>query len=282
MEDILQQISRKYPSLPPRQRLLAEFLFHHLSQAILLNSTQLAEKARVSETTVLRFIAQLGFSGFAEFKRAVGERLLDDSTPKRLEASARMLEGRQSLFTDILKGDVENIGSLSSRISEEAFAGAVERLCAARKLHVLGLRSSYALAFYLAFNLRFFLGSVRLIELGVGDLPEQLRDAGPQDVLVAISFRRYTREVVRVTEKMKAEGVHVIAVTNSELSPIAQLSDLTLIAETRIPTYFESFTAPMSLLNALITAVAFREKERALPQLDELERGFQTFETYYQ
>jgi len=283
MGDILEQISANYQTFAPRQRKVAEYLFHNLDQAILLNSTQIAAKAEVSQATVTRFITALGFSGFSKFKRSIAQKLLEDSsTSTRLVESAKTLKGRTSVFTDILRGDVENIGALSSQIPEEIFEEAVNRLCSARTIYILGLRSSYALAFYLAFDLRFFLSSVKLIDLGVGDIPERLRNVGPPDVLVAISFKRYTRETVKITEKVKKKGVFVLGITNSELSPIAQMSDRVLIAETRIPAYFESFTAPMSLLNALITAIAIKGKKTALPALNDLEKEFQIFETFEQ
>lgn len=283
MEDILKQISEKYPTYTPQQGKIAEFLFHNLNQAILMNSRQIAAKTDVSEATILRFITGLGFSNFAEFKQSIGQKILNDySTAKRLVDSAKTLEGRTSLFTDILEGDIKNIGVLSSQISEEVFDEAVRKMYKARTLYILGLRSSFSLAFYLAFDLRFFLSSVRLIKLGVGDIPEQLRDIDQSDVLVVISFKRYTREVVRITEKVKRKGTFILAITNSELSPIAQLSDMALIAETKIPAYFESYTAPISLLNALIAAIAFREKERALPILKNLEKEFQEFGTFEQ
>ena len=281
MKDILKQISEKHPTYTPQQGKIAEFLFHNLDQAILMNLRQIAAKTDVSEATVLRFITGLGFSNFAEFKQSIGQRILDDySTAKRLVDSAKILEGRTSLFTDILEGDIKNIGALSSQISEAVFDEAVGKMCNARTLYILGLRSSFSLAFYLAFALRFFLSSVRLIKLGVGDIPEQLRDIDQSDVLVVISFKRYTREVIKITKKVKRKGTYILAITNSELSPISQLSDMVLIAETKIPTYFESYTAPLCLLNALIAAIAFREKERALPILNNLENEFQDFNTF--
>jgi len=283
MEALFQQISAKYKTLSPSQRKVAEYFFHNLNQAIILNATQIAAQAKVSEATVIRFVNGLGYSGFSDFKRVVGQQILADySTSTRLIESAKTLEGRRSLFTDILMGDIEKIRDLGSRINEEMFNKAVEKLCSARNLYILGLRSSYALAFYLAFDLRFFLNSVRLVELGVGDLPEQLRDIGPSDVLVVISFKRYTQETVRIAEKVKEKKPFIIAITNSELSPTAQLSDMALIAETKIPAYFESYTAPMSLLNALITAIALREKDKAIPMLDRLEKEFEKFDTFIQ
>lgn len=281
MKDILHHISSIYSTLPPRQRKLAEYLHQNLNQAILLNSRELAQKAGVSEATVIRFITSLGFSGFPEFKRSVGRRILEDSsTSKRLAQSVRTMNKRRSILKDILKGDLENLEATSAQISDEDFEKAVKRVCSARCLYVLGLRGSYALAFYLAFNLRFFLDSVMLVEPGVGDLPEQLRHLGSSDVFLTISFRRYTREVVRITEKVKGKGAFIVALSDSELSPVAQLANLVLVAQTSIRSYFESFAAPMSLLNALLTAVALREKGRALPVLKDLEREFETFETF--
>ncbi len=281
MEKILQQISDAYKTFPPSQRKVADYIFHHLKQAILLNTTQIAARAHVSEATVIRFVNGLGFSGFAEFKRVVGEKVLADySTSTRLIESAETMKGRQSLFTDILTGDIEKIRDLGAGITEGTFNHAIDKLCAARNLYILGLRASYALAFYLAFDLRFFLNSVHLVELGVGDLPEQLRDMGPSDVLVVISFKRHTRKTVDIAKKAKQKGAFIIAITNSELSPTAQLSDIALIAETKIPAYFESYTAPMSLLNALITAIALRQKDQALPMLNQLEDEFDFFNTF--
>jgi len=283
MKDILHHISSIYNTLTPRQRKLAEYLYENLNQAILLNSRELAVNAGVSEATLFRFITGLGFSGFPEFKKTVGHYILENSsTSERLAESAKAMKGRTPMIKRILNDDVENIQMLSARVTEDAFESAVGKICAARRLYVLGLRSSYTLAFYLAFNLRFFLASVTLIDLGIGDIPEQLRDLGSSDVFVAISFKRYTREVVRITEKVKSKGAHVLAVTDSELSPFTRLADEILVAPTGIASYFESFVAPMSLLNALITAVAVKKKENAVSALDQLEKELDRFETFVQ
>ncbi len=283
MKNFLNKLSSAYNSLPPSQRKVAEYVFHHLNDAILSNTMQIAKKAGVSEATVIRCVNSLGFASFSEFKRIIGQKVLEGaSTSRRLIDSSETLESSPSLFLDIISGDIEKIGELNRKISEKTFQQAVDKLCGARNLYVLGLRSSYALAFYLAFDLRFFLDSVRLIELGVGDLPEQVRDITPSDVLVTISFKRYTRKTVDITEMIKKKGAYIIAITNSELSPIAQISDLALIADTKIPAYFESYTAPMSLLNAMITAIAVKHKDKAIPMLDRLETEFENFNTFIQ
>jgi len=281
MKLILGKIQEGYPNFSPAQRKLAEYLIQNLNEALLLNATQLAHQAQVSEASVTRFISRLGFTGFAEFKREIGQMVIQgDTTADKLVESEKTLDGSGSIFKAILAGDIENIQATAGAITEADFQTAVDRLSAARSIYVLGLRSSHALAFHLAFNLRFFLHSIKLITPGTGDIPEQIVDAGKEDILVAISFKRYTREVIRITEKVKKKGIYVLGITDSPLSPVAQSADLFLTAKANIPTYIDSFTAPMSLLNALITAIALRKKKDALPALNRLEKEFKEFETH--
>ena len=281
VENILEHISNNYEELTPSQRRVAEYIYNNVNEAFLLNSFQIAKAPKVSEATVTRFVSNLGFSGFSEFKREIARQVLEDfSTPKRLAESAESLEDRENVFSGILKSDIENIRTLATKISDQLFEEAVDKLCSARSIYVLGLRSSYALAFYLAFDLRFFLNKVILVKPGIGDIPEQVIGARKGDVLVVISFKRYTRESFNIAEKIRKKGALVLAITNSELSPIAKIADLRLIASTKIPTYIESYTAPMSLMNALITAIALRKKDKAMSALNKLEIGFEEFQTY--
>jgi len=281
MTGILGQISQAYQELTPSQRKIAQYIYDNINEAFLLNSSQIAKVADVSEATVTRFVSNLGFSGFSEFKREIARQVLEGfSTTQRLAESAENLKARNNVFSEILQGDIENIKTLTTSIPDELFENAVNELCSARCIYVLGLRSSYALAFYLAFDLRFFLDKVVLIKPGIGDMPEQVLGVKKDDVLVVISFRRYTRESFAIAEKIKKKGASVIALTNSELSPVARLADLTLIACTNIPTYIESYTAPMSLINALITEIALRKKDQAMSALNKLEMTFEEFRTY--
>lgn len=281
MKKILDQISSYYPKLTPSQKKVAYYLHNNINEAFLLNSLQIAHKANVSEATITRFISNLGFSSFSEFKREIAERVLKDfSTTKRLSESVEDLGQEGNIFLEILKADIENIRELPAKIPDKVFERTIDLLCAARSIYVLGLRSSYALAFYLSFTLRFFLKKVTLIKPGIGDIPEQILDSRKSDALIVISFRRYTRESFEVAEKIKKRGLPIIAITNNRLSNIATLADIVLITKTDIPTYIESYTAPMSLINALITAIALRMKNEAMPALHRLEGNFKEFNTF--
>jgi len=278
---MLNKIHTEYQTYTASQQKIAEYLTRHLEDAFVLSATELAQRVEVSEATITRFINRLGFSGFSEFKRAMGRSVLQGmTTTEKLAESAETLQPSKSVLTEILKGDISNIRSITDKISDKRFREAVGKLSSARSIYVLGLRTSHALALYLAFNLRFFLKSVNLLKPGIGDIPEQVLDSRSGDVLIAISFKRYTREVFDIAEKVKKKGVYLIAITNSQLSPLGQLADLALIVNTEIPAYIESFTAPMSLLNALITAIALQKKKAAVPALKRLEKEFEEYKTY--
>jgi len=278
---MLDKIQTKYQDLTASQQKIAEYLIQNMEEAFVLSATELSHQTGVSEATTTRFIKALGFSGFSEFKREMGRHVLRGlSSMEKLAESAETLAPSESILSEILRGDIENIRCMHAEISDQRFAEAVDNLSTALSIYILGLRASHALALYLAFNLRFFLKSVNLIKPGIGDIPEQVLDCRRGDVLIAISFKRYTREVVEIAAKIKKKGVLLIAVTNTRLSPLAQLADMTLIVRTEVPTYIESFTAPMSLLNALITAIALKKRKSAVPALKRLENEFEEYRTY--
>jgi len=275
-------IKKRYKTFTSSQRRIADYLFDNPSGVLLFNATQIANKANVSEATLTRFITVLGYSGFSEFKRNISQKILQEhSVTKRLTKSAKTLRGGNSVFTKIIKGDIENLSDLPANISDVLFKTAVSKIASGKTIYVVGLRSSFTCAFYLAFSLRFFMNSVRLVTPNVADLPDQFLNAGSKDVLVAISFRRYTHATVRIAELAKKKGVYIIAITNNLLSPLATLADLTLIAETDIPTFTQSFTAPISLITAMITALSLKNRKRVMAALEELERNHELFETFY-
>lgn len=281
MINILDKIDKEYSGFSRSQKKVAEYLTHNLTDAILLNSNQIANQANVSEATVTRFITKLGFSGFAEFKRLAGREILGGYTTARLAASAKN-SNKKSTLSKIFMADIENINKLAASLPEKMFNEAVIKLAEAESIYVLGLRSSYSLAIYLTFNLRYFLNNVKIIQPGIEDIPEQIVNITEKDVLVAISFKRYARRTLQIAERIGKRGVHIIGITGSNLSPIGQLAGTPLVVETEIPSYLQSFTAVLSLMNAIITAIAIRKKKKALPALNQLEKEFQEFNTFFE
>ena len=275
-------LAERFPEMTASQRRIARHVFHHVNDVLVATQGQLAEQVGVSEATVSRFIHTLGFTRFSAFKDALAKETFSDfSTTRRLEDSSDQLHGTTVLST-VLTTDRSNIQEIHSSLSEEDFAKAVQAMAGASKVYVLGLRSSYTLAFYFSFALRFFSSNIRLLKPDVGDIPEQAMGAGPEDVLFSISFRRYTQKTLELTKKLKSKGLPVVGLTDSMLSPLAHMADFPLIAPTSIASFFESYTAPMSLINALLAALALRLEDQAREGLQQMETAFDDFNTYYQ
>ncbi len=274
-------LADRFPDMTPSQRRIARYVFHHVNQVLVATQAQVAEQVGVSEATVSRFIHTLGFSRFNAFKDALAKEAFSDfSTTRRLVDSSDRLQG--TILSSVLSTDMDNIRELFSNLTEEHFELAVQSLAQASRVYILGLRSSYALAFYFYFTLRFFSSNVRLLKPDVGDMPEQIIDAGAEDVLVSISFRRYTQLTIQLTKKLKEKGATVVGITDSMLSPLAHLADIPMIASTSMPSYFESYTGPMSLINALMASLALRREDEAIYALDRMESAFEDFKTYFQ
>ncbi len=281
MEPILQVLNGFADKLTKKEKRLSDFIRTHHSQAFLLKSKDLALRANVSEATISRFVRKLGFSSYMAFRDELARQAMENySTSNRLMALSNQVEAGQHVLERIAEHDTDNLRQMSALVSEAKFDQAVEALCSANTIHALGLRSCFGLSYHFYFCLRFFLSNVSLLWSGTGDVPEKMLTAQKDDVVLAISFKRYTRETVEMTKAIKSRVKTVISITDSELSPIAQLSDIFLLVPTRLPLFLESYTATLSLLNALIGGVALKKKDEALPALERLEEALAEFDTY--
>ncbi len=281
MEPILQLLSSYSDQLTGKEKRVEEFIRSHHNQVFMLKSKDLAKRANVSEATISRFVRKLGFSNYLQFRDELAQQAMQNySTSNRLLALSRQVEAGQHVLDRIAEQDMDNLRQLTSQVSVSDFDRAVDALCSAKKIYALGLRSCFGLSYHFYFCLRFFLSNVVLLWSGTGDVPEKMLTAEEDDVLLVISFKRYTRGTVEMAEAMRPRVKKVIGITDSELSPIALLSDIALIVPTSLPSFLESYTSTLCLLNALIGGVALQKQDEALPALDRLEGALQAFDTY--
>lgn len=268
--------------MSPSQRRVANRVLQNYKEVAFLTAKGLGKLAGVSEATVVRFAKGLGYEGFPEFRKDLKNLLMEYlTTVDRLARRASSGRDQRSVLHDVYAGDMENLRWTYQNVNLEDFGKAVEAMVKARVVYVIGLRSSYCLAFFLAFSLRFFLENVREVRPHICDLPEQMVSIKDRDVAIAISFPRYTRETVELAMKAKERGAFVIALTDSPLSPLARCADLSFFARCELTSFVESFVAALSLINALTTAVALAKNRAALKRMDALERSFAEFRTFY-
>jgi DNA-binding MurR/RpiR family transcriptional regulator len=281
MEPILQLLNSYAAQMTKKEKRVAEFIRAHHNQAFMLKSKDLAARADVSEATISRFVRKLGFASFLEFRDELARQSMENySTANRLLALANQLESGEHVLHRIAGQDMDNLRQLTSLVKTEDVDRAVDALCGAQKIYSLGLRSCLGLSFHFYFCIRFFFPNVFMLWPGCGDMPEKMLTAGKEDVVLAISFKRYTRGTVEMAQAIRPRVKTVIGISDSELSPIAQLSDISLVVPTSLPSFLESYTATLSLLNALIGGVAVQKKDVALPALERLEEALAEFETY--
>ena len=278
------RIKKAFGELSGAQRALAEFILSNYEQAAFLTAARLGALVGVSESTVVRFAYTLGYQGWPELQGVLQEMVKNRlSTAARLRLSAAPVAGeKESVAREILTTDLENLRRTLQELKEEDFDAVVDAVIAARDIYVLGSRSAHSLALFLAFYLQMIGKRVRVVPQGVSSIFEELATVRPEDLVIGISFPRYTRLTVQGFEYARARGARMLALTDSILSPLAPLADITLTAQSNLGSFIESFAAPLSVINALVTAVGRRDKEKTLACLDELEEVAARHSIFYQ
>ncbi len=281
LSPFLELIQTKHPSLSPVQKRILDFCLSHTDDAIFFTTTALARELNISPASVVRVCRALGFDGFRDFQAAFRRYAREPlSRVSRIKLVARRGSSLAKLVDDVMTNDVNNVRATHQALDRALLLRVAERLWQARRIYVLGVRSSHSLAVFLHFALRLLGRDSRLMTPGIGDLPEQLVDVTRQDVAIGISFERYARVIVDLFETCVGRGATGIAITDKLTSPLAQRAKLTLTCQTRYLTFIDSYVAPFSLANAILTVLAVQRRRTATKTLERLEAAWQRMDTY--
>ena len=204
------------------------------------------------------------------------------TTVDRLLGSAEGMGSDEAVLNKVLLQDCENIRNTLQETDPAAFTEAIELILGARRVYVMGLRSASSLAVFLAFCLNWALGNTQAMLSGVEDWLEQLATLGPEDLLITISFPRYTRKTVDAAEFAHSRGAKILAITDSVMSPLARFATVVLPARSSIDSFVDSFSAPLSLINALLTAVGQRARTKTVTALERLEGEWRKYRVFWE
>ena len=280
-DNIYSRIQRKNKIFGTKQKRIASYILNNTSEVAFLTALKLGQKLDVSETTVIRFAISLGYVGFTEMQKElqdiVKNKLIKTSDIKRYSDSVRD-EG--DIIDNVFNSDIENIRNTLKNISRDSFNRLIDEIIKANFIYVVGLRVPGSLAYIMGVSLQLFLNNVTVISYGVTALAERLINIGKNDLLIGISFPIYTSRTIEIMEFAKEKGVTIAAITDSIISPLSTIADISLTTTTKLNPFIESFSAPMSLINAIITAVGIRKKEKALKSLSELEYVLRKLKIY--
>lgn len=278
---LLEKITSAYPRLSRRQKRIAHYFLNHYKDAVFLTAAHIAKEVGVSPSTVVRFAGIMGFQGFPEFQNALRDVVRKDrSTVSRLIAAADLHSDDQTLLGEVFQSDIDNLTGTQRELDLQALVRAANTILSASHIHIVGLRSAHSLAVFLHFALSLTLGRAQLIVPGIGDIPEQLCELKKRDVLFAISFERYTRQTFEVLDFAARKGLVTIALTDKSTSPLALKADIVLLARTALSSFVESYVAPLSVLNALVTLIASKNRERTLSLLSQYEKVWEETRLY--
>ena len=272
--DILATIESGMPSFSKGQRAIGQFILDSYDKAAFMTASRLGQTVHVSESTVVRFAAELGYDGYPGMQKALQEMVRSRLTSvQRIEIADGRL-GNQEILSTVMQADIEKIRMTLEETDRESFYRAVEAILSAHRIYVLGARSASALADFLCYYFELiFDNTIPVHATSSSETFEQLLRVGEEDVVIGISFPRYSSRTVKAMRFARERGARVIAITDSEASPLAEIATEKLLAKSDMASFVDSLVAPLSLINALIVAVGRRRKrdtERIFSDLEQI------------
>lgn len=279
--DVLSLISQRNPGFSKGQRKIAKYILTNYDKAAFMTASKLGKAAAVSESTVVRFAADLGYDGYPEMKRALQELIKNRlTTVQRIEVSKEIME-RGHIIDTVLASDVEKIRLTLDEIDRDSFERAVNKIVGARSIYVVGLRSSGYLAGFFGFYLNFLFNDVRVVcDSAASAIFEQIQHINGDDILIALSFPRYSRRTITAMQFARNMGATVIGITDTENSLVARNADIKLYAHSDMLSFLDSLVAPLSLINALIVAAADASGSDLEDKFTRLEKMWAEYEVY--
>lgn len=274
-------MNKRYKTMSKGQKILARYTMENYTKVAFMTASKLGETVGVSESTVVRFANALGFSGYPKFQDALQELIKTKlTTVERVEMANRDYSSDSKILGNVLKTDIENIKETMDSLEEKSYEDAINLMISAKKVYVMGLRSSIYVAKYLGYYLNYILDDVVIVRMDMGEPVEQMIKLGPGDVLIAISFPRYSRKTIQVARFAKNRGAKVIAITDSNNAPTAKISDVVVTVRNNMVSFVDSLVPAFSVANALVIGVAMREKEDIMSYFNQLEAIWEKFEIY--
>jgi DNA-binding MurR/RpiR family transcriptional regulator len=281
MNNLIRRIKEGYPSFSKGQKLIADYISEHYDKAAFMTAAKLGSEVGVSESTVVRFATELGFDGYPKLQKALREIIKSRLTSaQRLEVSSTQIDP-ENVMKSVLQSDINKLRVTMEEADEKSFNAAVDQILHANRIFILGVRSSAPLASFLGFYFNLIFENVRLVHTtSVSEMFEQIVNARKGDVVIGISFPRYSKRTAKALEFVSKQGASVIAITDNSASPLAEYANYCLFARSDMASFVDSLVAPLSLINALIVAIGLKRKEQIHCTLEKLEKLWDEYQIY--
>ena len=263
------------------QKLIGRYILDNYDKAAFMTAARLGRAVQISESTVVRFAAELGYDGYPAMQKAMQEMIRGKlTTVQRIEVSYDRL-GSQDVLDKVVQSDIEKLRMTLSELNRQDFDAAVNAIVEARRIYILGVRSSAALSDFLTFYFKLIFDKVTQVQTSLAsEMFEQMLRVGEGDVVIGISFPRYSTRSVRAMEFARDQGATVVAITDSEMSPLYDTANYSLLAKSDMVSFADSLVAPLSIINALIVAVGRKRSAEVTATFERLEQIWDEYQVY--
>ncbi len=280
-QSIISTITERFDSLSKGHKAIARFVLDNYDKVAYMNVEQLSRETGVSEATVVRFSAELGYEKYQKFQHAIWEYAKSKLTSvQRMELSYGRMD-TENILSGVLNSDIDKIRTTLSTIDKTEFDAIVSRIAKAKHIYIIGLRSASYLAGLLGFYLNLMFENVTVVSsVSASEIFEQLFRVDENDVVIGISFPRYSKRTINALRYAKSKGTTVIGITDGALSPIKVNADFSLLARSDMESFVDSLVAPLSVINALIVALAAQKKDVLKKNFELLENVWHEYDVY--
>ncbi len=281
MNQLIKKMQEKFKSFSKGQKLIAAFIMEHYDKAAFMTAAKLGEVVGVSESTVVRFAIELGYDGYPGLQKELREVIKSKLTSaQRLEVGSTQIDP-SNILKNVLQADLNKLRLTIEEADTDMFNAAVEAILCAKRIYILGVRSSAPLASFLGFYFNLIFENVRLVHTtSVSEMFEQIVNVREGDVIIGISFPRYSKRTTKAMQYAEVQGATVIAITDNIASPLALCSNYPLFARSDMASFVDSLVAPLSLINALIVAIGVKRRDVLHATLEKLEAVWDEYQVY--
>ncbi len=279
--DVLSILEKENKSFSKGQKRIAKYILENYDKAAFMTAGKLGQTVGVSESTVVRFAAELGYDGYPSMRKALQEMIRNRLTSVQRIEVAREIMDEDNVYEAVICADMEKLQTTLTELDRKSFNEAVDTIISARHIYIVGMRSSTCLANFMGFYLNLLLENVHIIQdTAVSEVYEQIIRIKEGDVFIGISYPRYSSRTVKAMKFAKASGAKVVGITDSKSSPFYGIADTLLFAKSDMVSFLDSLVAPLSLINALIVSVGTKTKENISDTFSRLESIWKDYEVY--
>ncbi len=280
-KDLFFRIEQQMTKMSKGHKLIANYILSHYDKAAFMTAQKLGKTVGVSESTVVRFASELDFDGYPALQRSLQDLMRNKLTAvQRIEVTSDHMT-REDVLERVLTLDIEKIRKTLEETSKDDFNNAVDKIIGCDTIYIIGARSAAPLASFLNYYFTMIFPHVKLIRnTTTSELLEQIMHINENDVIIGISFPRYSKQTAKMLEYASNSGANVIAITDSVDSPLAQYADNLLLARSDMASFVDSLVAPLSLVNALIAAVSISNVDKVSKSFERLESIWEKYDVY--